>query len=258
MRLTRILLPLSLIGLLLSCGASGSSKEVVVSVNPLKLLVEEMDTSVQVLLAVGKNANPHIFDPSPRLVERMNSACAIVYINENFEQWVKGLSTQRKLELAPHARNPHVWFDPVFMLEKVDTIASTLKECGYEVETSSIKGNISRVDSTIRVQAGEIKKKIVLAHPALKPLFDRYGIEVYSILFSKSGADLIPSEMRKVLSLPPDSVVILKEVIFPDEDFEIFTSRGYKVVDYDPFGFDYRSYSDFIIGIWKVIYDNAR
>ncbi len=254
----RRLLPLFLAGLVYSCGGGAESNSVVVSVNPLNLYVREMDSTVRVILAVGKNANPHIFDPSPRLVEEMNSACAIVYINSNFEQWVRGLSTGKKLELAPHAKNPHVWFDPVFMLEKVDTVASLLGECGYRVDASALKENLKKIDSTIRVQSAEIKKKIVLAHPSLKPLFDRYGIPVYSILFSKSGADLIPSEMRKVLSLPPDSVIILKEVIFPDKDFEIFTSRGYRLVEFDPFGFQDSSYSQFISGIWEKIYENAR
>ena len=252
------MLILSLTGFLLDCSGGQQSREVVVSVNPLKLLVQEMDTSVQVVLAVGRNANPHIFDPSPRLVERMNRACALIYINTNFEQWVRGLDTRVKVELAPDVRNPHVWFDPVFMKEKVDKISATLSGCGYSPSVDEVKARIEDIDSIIRVQKKEIRKKIVLAHPSMKPLMDRYGIPVYSILFGQSGADLIPSEMRKVLALPPDSVIIFKESIFPDEDFQVFTSRGYKLAQFDPFGFDEKTYTGFIRHIWNLIYENAR
>jgi len=244
--------------LLLNCGGGEQSREVVVSVNPLRLLVYEMDTSVPVVLAVGKNSNPHIFDPSPRLVERMNRACALIYINSSFEQWVRGLSTKRKVELAPEVRNPHVWFDPVFMRDKADEVARALSGCGYGPSVERLKSRIGEIDSLIRAQKREIRRKIVLAHPSLKPFFDRYGIPVYSILFGQSGADLIPSEMRRVLALPPESVIIFKESIFPDEDFQVFTSRGYRLVQFDPFGFEEKTYTGFISKIWNLIYENAR
>ncbi len=244
--------------MLLNCSGNQQSREVVVSVNPLRLLVYEMDTSAQVVLAVGKNANPHIFDPSPRLVKRMNRACVLIYINTNFEQWVKGLSTKTRVELAPQVKNPHVWFDPVFMRKKVDEVVAALSGCGYHPSGDVVKSRIDDIDSLIKVQKGEIRRRIVLAHPSMKPLLDRYGIPVYSILFGQSGADLIPSEMRKVLALPPDSVIIFKESIFPDEDFQVFTSRGYRLVQFDPFGFDEKTYTDFIRNIWKLIYENAR
>jgi zinc/manganese transport system substrate-binding protein len=174
------------------------------------------DADVEVLMPIG--ASPHGFVPSSQQVAKIYTADLVVANGLDLEAGLADVLDAAKgdgvnvLEVAPHLDplpfgdgddlDPHVWMDPVRMMETAALIATELTAVAPSVDW---KGNADAYAAELQSTHNTIQQLLVTNHDSLGYFADRYGFVVIgtvipggSSLGDPSSADL--AELVAVIS----------------------------------------------------------
>lgn len=209
--------------LLGSCGSpqDGDGISVVVSTSILGDIVEQIvgdEAEVEVLIPVG--GSPHDFSPSAQQVAALSSADLVIVNGLGLEETLLDVAEAARadgvtvLEVGPQldplplagsdTLDPHVWLDPVRMMDAVELIASQLAVIDgagdWLARAEAYRQELEALDADIVELVGSIpedRRTLVTNHDSMGYFAQRYGLEVIgtvipggSTLAAPSAADL--------------------------------------------------------------------
>ena len=157
------------------------------------------DADVEVLMPIG--ASPHGFVPSSQQVAKIYTADLVVANGLDLEAGLADVLEAAKgdgvnvLEVAPHLDplpfgdgddlDPHVWMDPVRMMDTARLIATELTAVApsvdWEGNAATDAAELQSTHNTIQQLLGAIptdERKLVTNHDSLGYFADRYGFVV--------------------------------------------------------------------------------
>ncbi len=245
--LTRSLLSLFLIGYLSGC-KDEKDNYIAVSIYPLKLILNEIYEQPNVHVVVESITDPHTMDIPPKEILKLRRACTFMYFSDRLETWASKVDVSSKYSLHASDGDPHVWFVPKYILGKLDELVEHVKQtCGYTVSERKLelfKRNLETLDSLAFAKLKSLgNEPIILVHGAILPLLENYNVQVYAILF-KHAYDVPPKLLLELKQL--DSALVIKENFVSDEALSGLLKESFRIVEYDPFGTAYESYTDFM------------
>ncbi len=167
---------------------------------------------IEVKTIVPLGADPHSFEPSPKLLAELQEADIFIYNGLGMEPWIKGaldllkkkdiliIRASEGLDLIRYkpgqkAENPeqgdldpHIWMDPM----NAQLIARRIKEAliekdedrakDYKENYSLFEEELNQLDEDfIRALDNIANKKILVSHSAFAYLAKRYGIEEIAV-----------------------------------------------------------------------------
>jgi zinc/manganese transport system substrate-binding protein len=212
-----------------ACGASDSESEsndrieVVVTTNILGDVVTSAlgdmvgDTvDVEVIMPLG--ADPHDFAPSTRQAEAMTQADLLVVNGAGFEAGMADLidnvdapvlAAADVVELLEEdgAIDPHLWTDPVRMIEIVEALAAELGEVDeVEQHVTTYVDELRQLDEELDAELSSIDEAdrvLVTNHEVLGYFADRYGFEVLGTVIPSltTGAEASASQIEELAQL---------------------------------------------------------
>lgn len=235
--LTRLLLFITLLLPLASCEKQGMPKNekpiVLVSVPPYVYFVNKIAkgiVDVETLIPAG--ANPHIYEATPKEVQRHQNAALWIYLGESFDKKVlrffrdthkqiqiidiaRGidlLSYHEEKMLTPRHRHHHdegndlhIWLSPVLAKQQATTIANALaallpenKEL-FMVNLQDFLNELDQLNEQISTLLSPMRgKAILVSHPAFAYFCRDYHLVQLSIEFE--GKDPLPQNVTEILS----------------------------------------------------------
>jgi zinc/manganese transport system substrate-binding protein len=243
---------------LTACGSSDSAEnadadlpQIVVTYSILGSLVSDVvGSSAQVTVLMPNGADPHQWQPSAKDIETLNNADLVVTnglgleggLADVIEQAVKEkvsvfVATDHiKVRLVGEgegadpsdadqsvgAEDPHLWMDPVTLIDVVEALVETLALANIDVTEQGMKvtEDLATLDNEVGKMVGEIpadKRQLVTGHESLGYFAARYG-------FSLTGA-VIPGLSSESESAAGD-LSALKEKIVEQQVNVIFTELG--------------------------------
>jgi len=105
------------------------SKNIVTSIYPVYDIIKNITPdNFKISYVIPPNANPHIFEPTPKTAILIKKADIFIGIEKDFDGWVeKFLSKNCKIVyLINNRANPHIWLSPVIMLKKIKFLSDYL------------------------------------------------------------------------------------------------------------------------------------
>jgi zinc/manganese transport system substrate-binding protein len=183
------------------------------------------DLAVDVLLP--PNADPHSFEATPSDLVRIAHADVIFENGAGLEEFllpllatadarVVDLSAGLALRTLPsndaHAvggTDPHVWFDPTYVIAWVDIVAAVLgsldpeRVTTYEARAAAYRESLRDLDAWIVEQVSRIppaNRRLVTDHDSFGYFADRYGFQLVGTVIPGSSALSEPSA-REIAAL---------------------------------------------------------
>ena len=181
---------------------------------------------MQVLVPSG--ANPHIYEPTPKQVQKALQARIWFRLGEPIEtkmfnivsgqgMRVVDLSEGINLISEEHGdhiegKDRHIWMSPKLALQQATVIAGSLAEVfpefkeQFQVGLQNFLGDLSKIDEEI---ARELKPfagdAILVSHPAFGYYCQEFGLKQLSIEYE--GKDPLPQDITRTLQEAKDSKV---------------------------------------------------
>jgi len=239
---------------LFSCRNSVSSDEreiVTVSIEPFRFFVEEIaggDFVVNTMVLPG--ANPHIYEPYPDQITRLQRSKA--YISNGFlgfeKAWLDRFyeinKSMIKLSLGDHIQpiesedyhgdhaegsDPHYWVSPecaMIIAGSVKDLLCTLRPGAvdkYESNYRQLCGRIESVDSLARSWFSNSENRtFMIYHPNLAYLARDYNLKEVAVEYE--GKEPPPSRMKELIDLARKKNI---KTIFVQKEFD---SRNARVI----------------------------
>lgn len=287
--LTRIFL---LLMVLLVPLASCSKKEVgpkqkptvLVSVAPYAHFVNKIaQGAVEVQTLVPEGANPHLFEATPRQVQRYLNAELWIYLGEAFDKKalpffreakrnIAIVDVARGIDLISHEEHYacdhdhshcegadlHIWLSPTLAKQQAEHIAEGLCALLPE-EKEKFRANLAvflaeldelneRIATLLAPKQGQT---ILVSHPAFAYFCRDYHIEQLSIEFE--GKDPLPQHITEILAHAKSHPIhsVLTEPQYSNKGAELIAqSLGLPTHSVDPYA---ENYSENLLNIAKVI-----
>ena len=290
---TRLLALFALILLLSSCSKQVQPKEqkptVLVSVPPYAYFVKKIaQDKVQIETLVPIGANPHIYEPSPKEVQRHQTAALWVYLGEAFDKKVlqffkdthhpihildiakdldllsiceeDGLETETHHCHHSHAEgyDLHVWLNPILAKQQVKKIAAALSELIpdqqqlFSENLQTLLKELDALDHQIRHILNPFHgKAILVSHPAFGYFCKEYHLVQLSIEIE--GKDPLPQHITEILQQAKRYSIqsILIEPQYSNKGAELMAQSLHLPTHMvDPYA---ENYSENLLAIAKVI-----
>jgi len=192
---------------------------------------------VQLVCMVPPGADPHNWEPSPRLLARLQEADLFIYNGAGLEPWVDKLlgslqGTRLKTvkatsgisllaaekeheepgepgETTHHhehgAYDPHVWLDPVLAKDMARNIAKALGEVDpqnreyYTANLVKFNQQLDELDTCYRQALARCpRREIVVTHRAFAYLCRRYNLQQVSIMGISPEAEPTPARLAEI------------------------------------------------------------
>ncbi|MCP5039881.1 MAG: zinc ABC transporter substrate-binding protein [bacterium] len=202
--------------------------EVVVTVHPLALLVDELaGDRAQVHVLVPPGASPHAFAPRPSDLVRTARADLFLQVGGGLDDWAGRLAQTAGddivvvslLDLLGHEQaehdhrvrhdveaDPHVWLDPIEVRDEVAPALATLLiatdpegEAHYRARLSQLHGDLTRLDAEVRTSLAGDARSYVAFHNAWRHFAARYGLEELAVVQEAAGEQPTPRELANLV-----------------------------------------------------------
>ena len=225
-----------LLALALAGGAAQAAEklEVVASFSILGDLTQRVGGDrVRVHTLVGRNADAHMYQPTPADAKTLAQAQLVVVNGFGFEGWlarlVKSSGYRGKVLTAasgvktlkkPHGKgekhghhhdgdvDPHAWQDMGNALRYVDNIAQALSDADpagkavYQANAAQYKKDISQLDGELRKTLNAItpeRRKVVTSHDAFAYFGQAYGIRFIAPVGVNSDAEPSAAAVGRII-----------------------------------------------------------
>ena len=203
-----------------ACGGGGdesSSIELVATTSILGDITSNLiDGTVALTTIMPPGADPHEFEPSARQVAALRSADLIIAnglgLEESLEDVLRAAVEDGVilLEIGPEvdplpledagAYDPHIWLDPVRMIEAVDLITSALTDLDSSVDwtagASTYRAELQTLDGWIEQQFDSIEassRVLFTGHQAFGYFAARYDFDVVATILPGATTTVEPS-----------------------------------------------------------------
>lgn len=229
----RKLLLLLLIPLFFGCTKKEPVSEkpnLLVTIAPYAYFVERIvGNTADVTTLVPPGVNLHVYEPTPRQVERALQALIWFRIEEpletkvvqvfkeqkpetkivNLQEGLDLLSDHEAVELSPcighhHDKDLHTWLSPKFALKQAGVIAKNLialfpeNKALYETNFNQLSQDLRILDQTLSTVLKPYKgEAILVSHPALGYFCHDYDLIQLSV--ECEGKDPRPKDIEKIL-----------------------------------------------------------
>jgi ABC-type Zn uptake system ZnuABC Zn-binding protein ZnuA len=181
--------------------------EIAVSLPPLAGLVHLLDPEMEVFCLLPANADPHHFSITPRTLQRLKHADALIRASRDDRVW-PGLETDvRQIDLWPD--QDHAWLRPDLVLAVLPRLAKELQSL-YPERTQVIARSLRHARQTIQSLDDEISRTlqplnhagIILQHAAWRGFCEHYNIPVLAV--AETGhleGTLGPRQLQRLLDV---------------------------------------------------------
>ena len=202
--------------------------EIVVTTTVLGDILQSLvgsDATVQVLMPIG--ADPHDFQASASQVADLNKADLVVANGLGLEEGLESVLAASAEDGArvlyvgplvdplpfghdPDLPDPHVWLDPVRMMDAVDAILSELESVDGSVDWGAsgdvYKEELAVADWELQALLGTVplwSRMLVTNHDSLRYFANRYGFEVVGVVIPGGStlADPSSEEMANLVAV---------------------------------------------------------
>ena len=254
---------------------------VLVSVPPYVYFVNEIAgglVDVETLVPIG--ANPHVYEATPKEVQRHRKAVMWVYLGESLDkkvlqffretgQQIHIVDVARKVELLSDCEHEehchhgegadlHIWLSPVLAKQQARNIAGGLarllpeQKDQIEANLASLLGKLDRLNEEIAALLLPMRgKAILVSHPAFAYFCKDYDLVQLSI--EVEGKDPLPQDVTEILRKARSCHVqtVLVEPQYSNKGAELIAeSLHLKTHMVDPYAEDY---ADNLLSIAQVI-----
>lgn len=215
-----------------------SGVEVYTSIYPIYDFTKKIGGNrIQVTCLVPPGADPHNWEPSPRLLARLQEADLFLYNGAGMEPWLDKLASAlggselKTVEVTqgmkllpageespeaelhedtgePHehgAYDPHVWLDPVRAGEMARTIEQALAQVDpgnrqfYAANYARLARELDKLDTSYRTGLARCSERdIVVTHRAFAYLAQRYGLRQVALMGISAEAEPTPAQLAEV------------------------------------------------------------
>lgn len=237
-----------------ACTATSSSGEgrpsVVAAIYPLAWVAEQVgagDVEVEILSPPG--AEPHDIELSPRQVGSVVSADLLLFLGEGFQPAVEDAADpETSLDVLTitdaQAADPHVWLDPIRMIEIVRSVEARLSSIDgseaseYEERAEEVIAMLESLDDHYASGLENCGSRvIVVSHAAFGYLADRYGLEQIGIAGLDPEAEPSPQRVADVAELARSkgvTTIFFERLVSPDIAETIAAEIGVSTAVLDP------------------------
>lgn len=189
-----------------TCFAKNNSKFIITtSFYPLYFVTEQIvGDKATINNLVGSN-DPHNFKIAPKQLATLYKSDFVIYLNSTyFEPFLKKTIVQLKknkiktVEIISktsfskfsynHNLDPHIWLDPILMIEIIDLLTTQFTELDhanqafYEANSSKLKQQFIKLHNDYKLTLTSCKKKeVIITHNFIGYLSNRYNFKVHSI-----------------------------------------------------------------------------
>ncbi|HUD01323.1 MAG TPA: zinc ABC transporter substrate-binding protein [Rhabdochlamydiaceae bacterium] len=254
-----------------SCFApsSKSSKPVVlVTIPPYAYFVEQIaGDTVLIEIFVPPGANPHIYEPTPKQVEKFAEAKIWFRYGDSIEQkilpflqksHVKDIDLSKGIHLLTatehtcgdhthEGKDLHIWLDPLLALKQAKKISEELSQTWpehqklFEQNYLQLAHRLEALDAEIKTELKPFKgATLLLSHPALGYYCARYGLHQLSV--ECEGKDPLPKQVAYVVKEAQEKGV---KVVFIEPQYNnkgaslIAEKLHLPIYQIDPYALDY-------------------
>jgi zinc transport system substrate-binding protein len=200
-----VLLAIALVSLA-GCGGSEDDRPTVVAgFYPLAWAAERVsqtaDVEIEILNLTPAGAEPHDLELSPRDVEAVGDAKAVLYVGGGFQPALEDAVADRdgpSLDVSlTEESDPHVWLDPVRFAQIVSDVARAVG-LGSSAGTSFV--DLNALDEEYRRGLRDCERReLVTTHAAFGHLAERYGLEQLALTGSSPEAEPSPLELESLV-----------------------------------------------------------
>jgi zinc transport system substrate-binding protein len=218
-------------------GGDGDKPKVDVSIFPLYDLVRRVGgdrLDVQLVLQPGKTE--HAYDPTPKEMARLQNAKLGITVGLDMDTWAEQVmqgtkvvhvgdvvktmpiavepigedeahgSGEKDADDKPGAPDPHVWMDPLRMVDAVDTIAKELTALdpkgkdAYAKNADAVKASLRALDGKIAARAKAWSKHVIVTfHGSMSYYAKRYGVTIAAVVEPLAGKEPTAKYITEVL-----------------------------------------------------------
>lgn len=172
-------------------------------------------SEASIVTLVGRNADAHAWEPSPRSAAALADAEIIFEIGRGFEIWLDDLYTAsdsagKRVVLGENLRDlqreppegsdpdPHVWHDPVLVVQMIQLIQDALIQhnprdaAGYKKRAEAYIRRVRGLHETavsLVARVPPARRKLVTAHDTFGFFAGRYGFQIRSLLGAAAGEE---------------------------------------------------------------------
>ncbi len=269
------LITISLILLSACSKKTEENSEVLVSIPPYLYFVKALtDGKIKAISLVPPGANPHIFEPTPKQIQKAKGTKLWICLDESFEKKVgKSLKELNKnliiLNLANSSKIPyiyekhkcsdckhhrgsdtkdlHIWLSPKLSKLQADLIAKSLIEA-FPDRKETIQENLVLLQRQLSMANKHFAKQllpykgnsIIVSHPAFGYFCRDYHLKQISI--ELEGKDPLPKHLTSILALARKSTVraVFTQVQYSNKGAQIIAEQlGLPIHEVDPYSADY-------------------
>lgn len=186
---------------------SSGKVSAIASFYPLYFLLENIGgDKVDAMNMTPAGVEPHDYELTPRQIARIESGALLVINGAKLEAWgdnvkknidsertlmivaSEGLTNQRTAENGEETVDPHIWLDPLLMVQIADAIADGLKQVDpenaayYAENTEALKERLRALDAEFKYGLRScVGNTIITSHAAFGYLADAYGLDDVAI-----------------------------------------------------------------------------
>ncbi len=215
-----------------SCQNSSSTpkdKAVLVSIAPYAFFVQKIaGDKLPIITLIPEGANPHIYEPKPKEVERVRDASLWIRLGESFDQKVYRVLQEQNPHLkivdvthgidlismceeehqhchhGDEGKDIHIWLSPKLAKVQAQTIGEALMETfpeNRELYTANLETFLTELDQLDQEISELLAPKkghaILVSHPAFAYFCQDYGLIQLSV--EMEGKDPLPQQVTQLL-----------------------------------------------------------
>ena len=237
--------------------------------------------TVRHLLPAG--SSPHTYDPRPSDARIAARARVLFYGAAELDAWGARLASGLAVELIgllpdsmildlPYledstfgehnhspGRDPHFWMDPLTVASLLPALADTLCDADpeycvdYRRNAAVFADRLDVLHDSVRTTLAPLAgRSVLLSHPFVYYLLDRYGIHVAGIVEEIPGSEPTARDMQRIVNTVrqtgADAILILPQL--PDRAARaVSETLGIPLIELDPIGGGVRrtTYEDLIL-----------
>ena len=212
-----------------------SRMNIYTSFYPMYFLASEIaGDKAAVITMVPAGAEPHDWEPTPKLVIELNKADLLIYNGAGMETWMENIlpiidrnrtkvidaskgiellesEEREELEEESHEHgihDPHIWVSPKRILQQAQTVYEALLSADpqnaeyYGENMTELAAKLNKLDQDIRETSKGFKSNvIVVSHKAFGYFANDYGFEQVAIRGVNPQEEPSPSKMAELVGI---------------------------------------------------------
>jgi len=181
------------------------------SIYPLADIIKNISPdNYNIFCTIPPNANPHIFEPTPKIAVQLKKADIFIGIERDFDGWIEKFLSKKcnKVYLLNKKLNPHIWLSPAIMIEKIKFLNKILckldkQQCNIiTVKSENYLKKLINEHSKLQKRIEKIKfKNIIQYHPAWNYFAKDFGLNIVGTISKEHGANISLKHYLRLINI---------------------------------------------------------